>query len=83
MLNRMPAKSLRQQAFAPRSGSFLGCKADKKARHCSGCRKSPDFFDSLEADPQGSALFFEKLVIFFTFFVAIKEAVCYNLDDLK
>ncbi len=37
MLNCMPAKGLRQQAFAPRSGSFLDCEADKKARHCEGC----------------------------------------------
>ena len=66
VLDRMPAKSLRQQAFAPRSGRlhislcslprpvplgrgcFLGCEADKKARHYSGCRKSPTgFFGSL------------------------------------
>ena len=50
VLNRMPAKSLRRQAFAPHRGCFLGCEADKKARHCSGRRKSPaDFFDSLKA----------------------------------
>ena len=48
VLNRMPAKGLRQQPVAPHCGSFLGCEADRKARHCSGCRKSPsDFFDSL------------------------------------
>ena len=41
-------KRLLPQAFAPHSGSFLDCEADKKARHCVGCRKSPaDFFDSL------------------------------------
>ena len=49
MLNRMSAKSLRQQPVAPHSGSFLDCEAGKKARHCAGCRKSPlDFFDSLQ-----------------------------------
>ena len=30
VLNRMAAKSLRQQPVAPRSGSFLDCEADKK-----------------------------------------------------
>ena len=47
----MPAKSLRQQAFAPRSGSFSARCAGRKARHCEGCRKSPsDFFDSLSPE---------------------------------
>ena len=55
VLNRMSAKSLREQAFAPRSGSFLDCGAGKKARRCEGCRKSPvDFFDSLKHEPKGS-----------------------------
>ena len=58
VLNRMPAKSLRQQALAPRSGSFLDCEAGKKARHCAGCRKSPpDFFDSLKRGPANRASF--------------------------
>ncbi len=51
VLDRMPAKSLCQQAFAPRSGSFSARCAGRKARHCSGCRKSPsDFFDSLSPE---------------------------------
>ena len=29
----MSAKNLREQAFAPRSGSFLDCGADQKARY--------------------------------------------------
>ncbi|MBP3508150.1 MAG: hypothetical protein J6J99_00270 [Oscillibacter sp.] len=44
----MPAKSLRQQAFAPQSGSFLD--AGQKARRCEGFRKSLlDFSGSLNA----------------------------------
>ena len=58
MWNQMPAKSLRQQAFAPRSGRFSGSRAARKSRHCEGCRKSPtDFFDSLKREPHGSLFY--------------------------
>ncbi|MDY3984637.1 hypothetical protein, partial [Dysosmobacter sp.] len=62
MWNQMPAKSLRQQAFAPRSGLFSGSRAARKSWHCQGCLKSPtDFFDSLRAGTPALFFYFSSI----------------------
>ena len=49
--NQMPAKSLRQQAFAPRSGRFSGSRAARKSRYCEGVEKVRRTFSTAWNEP--------------------------------
>ena len=57
----MPAKSLRQQAFAPRSGRFSGSRAARKSRYCEGVEKVRRTFSTAWETDLSVSVFFSIL----------------------